>query len=113
VHEQSERDERQDQSGTRSLVQFLWMVVGVIGMAFSTAFIIQRDALGVADACFWAAAALMAAARLVDVLCLAGETFDGRPATSADLRRYLILMPLAATVIWIGAHALARAGWLG
>ena len=50
----------------------------------------------------------MASARVVDLVYLEGETLDGRPATAGDLQRYLILMPLVAVVIWLGAHVVAR-----
>lgn len=112
MDEHLQGDQEQNQSSTTPLVRFLWMVVGVIVMAFSTAFILRRDALDLADLLYWMAVAVMAAARVVDVIYLKGETVEGRPATVGDLRRYLILMPLAAIVIWLAAHAVARARWM-
>jgi len=99
-------------SGVRWLVRFCWMVVGTVILAFSAAFIVRHDSLGVADGTFWLAVLLMAATRFVDILYLGGETVEGRAATPRDLCRYLILMPFVTALIWLCAHAVARFGWL-
>lgn len=105
-------NEEQGESGVRWLVRFFWMVVGTVILAFSAAFIVRRGALGLADGTFWLAVLLMAAARFVDILYLGGKTVEGHAATPRDLCRYLTLMPFITALIWLGAHAVARAGWM-
>ena len=99
-------------SSWSALLRVIWMFLGNGVLFFSTYFIADRPAkewaFSYLDALYWGAAAAMAAARYVDVRHLHGTTAGGAPATTAHLRRYLIILLVAGLCAWGLAHGIAR-----
>jgi hypothetical protein len=96
-------------TGSGCLIRLAWMVVGN-GLLLVCAILIaghKESLLSVTDAVFWAAVPVLAWLRRIDIVRLNGRTIDGRPATLADWRRYVKLLPAIALALWLAAHAAA------
>jgi hypothetical protein len=85
------------------VVRLGWMLGGTLAMMVSLMVIAGKPRLtvGLPDAIFWAAVVLTGLLRTLDITRFHGETTQGVPATTRDLKRYLA-----------GLGALAVAGWL-
>jgi len=96
------------------LARFYWMVVGNMALAFLAMGIFEQNWWPPTwrDAAYWAIVASLAVVRLVDIRLLGGRTGEDAPATEADLRRYLVVLVVAAAGVWMLAHLAARAGWM-
>ena len=96
------------------LARLYWMVVGNIALAILAIAIAEQNWWPPTwrDAAFWVVAASLAVVRLVDIRLLGGRTSEDAPANEADLRRYLVVLVVAASGLWALAHLAARAGWM-
>ena len=93
------------------LIRIFWMAAGNIVLLLA-AWLISQHRGGFwsgSDVLFWAVVLGLVLARFVDVRFLEGDTTTGERATMADFRRYALLVPLVAFVLWGVAHA---AAWL-
>jgi hypothetical protein len=72
----------------------------------------NREGLfSVADAIFWALAAIVLGVRYLDIRKFGGRTADGAaPATMAHWRRYALLLIGVCLLLWTLAHVAARIG---
>ena len=99
-------------AGLGCLVRLAWALVGHGIILLSLVYIFERGggrfALGAPDAVFWAAVMGCLGVRYLDISHFAGRTATGQPATSADWRRYAVILVVVAAVLWGGAHVLAR-----
>jgi hypothetical protein len=90
------------------LLRIFWLLAGYIVIAILALFISQSEGttmLSLMDPALWLVAALMIAARYVDITRYGGATSDGQPATLVHWRRYALLVLAVAAVSWLGAHA--------
>jgi len=99
-------------SSWSALLRVFWMLLGNGVLFFCAYFIADRPSKAFAfsflDAIYWGTAAAMAAARYVDVCHLHGTTAAGSPATTAHLRRYLLILLGVTLCAWGLAHGIAR-----
>ena len=95
--------------GLGCLVRVFWMGAGNLLLVFAAWHISERRGSFWAwdDALFWATAAALVLARLLDVAVLKGDTTTGAPATMAHWKRYALVLAGASLVIWGIAHIIA------
>jgi hypothetical protein len=94
-------------AGIAALVRLGWMAFGVIALAITAMTMAAHPTwtLGWRDAAFWGTALVMGVLRYVDVTRFGGETADGTPATTRDLRNYLLGLTLAVSAAWAVVHS--------
>jgi hypothetical protein len=96
------------------LARIYWIAVGNFALAILAMAIAEQNCWPPTwrDAAFWAVVASVAVVRIVDIRRLGGRTGEDAPASEADLRRYLVVLFVAAAAVWSLAHLAARAGWM-
>ena len=89
-------------------LRLAWMLGGPLLMIVSLGVIAGKPALspGLSDAVFWAAVLLTGFLRALDVTRYHGETTRGLPATTRDLKRYLLGLGATSVACWIAAQAI-------
>ena len=90
------------------LVRLGWMPAGTLLLVLSFFMILLKGPNFAWDLAFWITAASCVVLRYVDVAFLGGRTVKGEPATIAHWRRYALLLPASALVLWGLAHWLTR-----
>ena len=96
-----------DHAGLGALARIGWMVVGTflilsLGMAIASQ---PTWSFGIRDVFFWSAAVGTGFLRFIDVMKLNGQTSKGDRATVADLRRYLVVLAVFSSLLWVGAQS--------
>jgi hypothetical protein len=94
------------------LVRLAWMLVANICLFVLAVLIAQNreTTFAVADLAYWAVVAAAVAIRYLDIQRFRGQTVTSEPATMAHWRRYVMLFPAAALVVWGIAHGIALLG---
>jgi hypothetical protein len=110
--EQSSEQEQSTVCGC--LARVYWIAAGNFAVAILALAIAEQNWWPPTwrDAAYWAVVASVAVVRIVDIRRLGGRTGDDAPASEADLRRYLVVLFVAAAGVWTLAHLAARAGWM-
>ena len=99
-------------AGPGVLLRVIWMGLGNLALAGLAVTITQAGGrFGIRDLLYGALIALLAWVRWFDIARFAGTTADGRPATLAHLRRYVVLLVAVGAGVWVVAHLAGR--WLG
>jgi hypothetical protein len=106
--------EQKPSSVSGCLARLYWIAVGNIAIFILAMAIAEQKWWPPTwrDAAYWAIVASLAVVRVVDIRLLGGRTGEDAPATEADLRRYLVVLVVAAAGVWMLAHLAARAGWM-
>jgi hypothetical protein len=88
------------------LIRMYWMILGNAVLALSLLAILRNSEgfFSAADIVFWCGVVALLAVRSVDILRLRGLTGGGEPATTAHLKRYIVILPAASAVLWGVAH---------
>ncbi len=96
------------------VTRLTWMALLPAALFFSAFLIAEgRSLAGISPhLTLVGAAALALVTRWVDVAVMGGQTADGRPATTADLRRYAVTLAVVSAALWLVAMAVARLGLL-
>ena len=98
---------RNQESGSSSLARIFWMLIGNVILFFLAMSIYQRHTtLSWFDLAYWIAVLLLVLIRYCDIKYLGGLTAQGQPASIAHWRKYVILLLLIATGVWLVAHGL-------
>ncbi len=108
MEEQKYEDPEYDPPGGCFLRVF-WMMIGNVILLSCAYGIAQHRSslLSMADAFYWAIVGSLLAARYVDIRYLCGSTADGDRATMTHWRRYVAILGVVSTGLWLGAHAMA------
>ncbi len=95
-------------SSRSAVVRLGWMLGGTLTMAVALMVIAGKPRLtpGLADAVFWTAVVLTGLLRTLDITRFHGETTQGVPATTRDLKRYLIGLAALAVTGWVVAQSI-------
>jgi hypothetical protein len=115
IMSKTEQASEQKQSAVSGcLARIYWIAVGNFALALLAMAIAEQNWWPPTwrDAAFWTVVASLAGVRFVDIRLLGGRTGEDAPASEADLRRYLVVLVVAAAAVWTLAHVAARAGWL-
>jgi hypothetical protein len=90
------------------------MAVGNIGLFFLAIFIAQSDGWQPTwrDAAFVAVTLAMIAVRYVDIRLFEGKDADGKQATTADWRRYVLRLIAVAVGLLLLAHLVGALGFM-
>ncbi len=109
MEEQKYEDHKYDPPAGCFLRVF-WMIIGnAILLACAYGILQHRSSLlSISDAFYWAIVGSLLAARYVDIRYLYGLTSDGDPATMDDWRRYVRVLGVISTVLWLVVHAIAH-----
>jgi hypothetical protein len=105
---QNEQPSELQQPGWGFLARAFWMMGGNVILVFSAISIFQRKSgtLGVADIVFWVTVVAIAIARCLDIHVWNGFTAMGTPATTTDLKKYLIVLGIYSSILWALAYAM-------
>ncbi len=108
--ERNETPPQPKDSVSGCLVRLAWMLLGNVALFVAGIFIARHTGgfFSLADAAFWAVAALMIGVRRVDIERFRGQTVMGGAATMAHWRRYVAVLLLVALAGWGLAHGIAR-----
>jgi hypothetical protein len=89
------------------MARLFWMVVGNAVLAFSAVFILENKSgfFHAADVVFWCAAGVLIVVRYLDIRFCNGLTAVGTPASMRHWVRYVVVLLVVSTVVWILAHA--------
>lgn len=82
------------------------MAFGNIALVAATLGIYKSAGWTIADLLFWIVVGALIGSRYVDIVRYQGKTADGEPATTAHLKRYVVVLLGTATVVWAVARAL-------
>ena len=88
------------------LPRIFWMMLGNLGLLIVALKVYLSAGWSMADVAYWLIVAMLIGARYVDIARFKGQTIDGGPATMAHLRRYVVLVLLAGSAMWVLARAL-------
>lgn len=90
------------------LFHLFWMGGGNVILFFCLTYILHNHVRTLAwvDLAYWLTVPAMIAARWVDIRSYKGDTVTGEPATISHLRKYAVLLPVVALVVWIIIHLL-------
>ena len=99
-------------SATGCLLRLFWMGIGNIILFFCLTYIFHNRVRGLAlaDLGYWLTVVAMVAVRWVDIHSYHGDTVTGEPATMTHWRKYALLLPSGALVVWIIIHLLTLTG---
>jgi hypothetical protein len=109
-NKQKDVDPQADLGGMGCLTRILWIGVGNMALVFSATFIAQGHyaSFSKADMVFWITVVLMVLIRYVDITRFQGLTAQGhQPATLAQWRRYVVLLIVISSLLWLLAHGIA------
>jgi len=89
-------------------VRVFWMLLGNTILVILTIFILrgERWTFHAVDAVFWITVSLQIFARYLDIRFYGGLTSTGESATMANWRKYVIIVLICSTILWVFAHAI-------
>jgi hypothetical protein len=88
-------------------LRLFWMFFGNAVLFISSIFIFEHESatLHIVDAVFWITVAALILVRYLDIKFLGGLTATGIPATIANWRKYVALLLICSTAVWVISHA--------
>ncbi len=93
-------------SAVGCLPRIFWMLIGNIALLMATASVYGSGGWSIADVVFWLIVGLLIGARYIDIVRFKGKTADGKLATMAHLKRYVLMVLLGGVALWAAARAL-------
>ena len=84
-----------------------WTLLGNAILFFTAISIFQHkgEILHTADIVFWVTVAALIIARYLDIKFFNGLTAIGLPASMAHWRKYVIILSICSTAVWVILHA--------
>ena len=105
----TQRDQTTDrQGGFLSIVaRLFWMAFGNVVLILSGVSILQHkgEMFHTADVVFWITVPVLMVVRYLDIKLWDGQTAMGTPATMAHWRKYVALLLVCSTAVWVLCHA--------
>jgi len=94
-------------SGLGIIMRLFWMFFGNAILFISIIFIFQhKDGMfHTADVVFWITVAVLVIVRYLDVKLCGGLTATGLPASMAHWIKYVSILLISSTAVWVLAHA--------
>lgn len=107
----SDRDGQYD-SLSGCLLRLFWLMLGNVLLALAILQILfsRPPFFSGVDGFFWLVVGVMIAARFLDLSYFSRTRADGQPATATDGWRYVVILVVAAAIVWMVAHMAAH--WL-
>ncbi len=89
------------------LARFFWMFLGNFILFFSIICIFEYKSglFHTADAVFWITVAALVIVRYLDINLLDGLTATGLPASMSNWTKYVTLLLICSTAVWLLSHA--------
>ena len=100
----SSQSEYQNPAGC--LPRLFWMAHGNIALVMAAFSIYEGAGRLHAGLASWLIVALLTGARYIDIVRFKGTTIQGEPATTAHLKRYVLVLVVASAAIWTIARTL-------
>lgn len=90
------------------IVRVFWILFGNVILLVSVILIFQRKdwMFHTADVVFWGTVAALVLARYLDIKLYNGLTATGSPASMAHWRKYVVILLVCSTVVWVLLHAI-------
>lgn len=82
------------------VLRTIWMAWGNVALLFSAVKMAEREASTLDTVVFLAVAAGLLGVRYVDIVCFAGETAEGDPASLAHWRQYAAGVVVVSALLW-------------
>ncbi|MCX5638264.1 MAG: hypothetical protein NTX52_11320, partial [Planctomycetota bacterium] len=94
-------------SGLGIIMRLFWMFFGNAILFISIIFVFQHKGgvFHTADVVFWVTVAVLAFVRYLDIKFCSGFTVMGLPASMAHWIKYVAILLISSTAVWVLAHA--------
>jgi len=94
-------------SGLGIITRLFWMFFGNAILFISIIFIFQHEGrvFHTADAVFWITVVALVFVRYLDIKLCGGLTATGLPASTAHWIKYIVILLISSTAVWVLAHA--------
>ena len=89
-------------------LRLFWMFFGNAVLFISSIFIFEHKGavFHTADVIFWITVVALVLVRYLDIKLCGGLTATGIPATISNWRKYVALILICSTAVWVISHAL-------
>ena len=105
----SQNDQTTDKQGTGLgiIARLFWMFFGNAILFISVIFVFQHKGgmFHTADVVFWITVAILIFVRYLDIKLCGGLTATGLPASMAHWIKYVAILLISSTAVWVLAHA--------